>query len=147
MFHLPSGKRRLASFSVCSTFLPVESPHRNIKRWICVSTGKAGTPKAWLMTTEAVLCPTPGIASRSVKLSGTWPSCNSMIISERPLSALDFMGTKPQGRMIAAMSSMLMAAIACGVGASAKRIGVMVFTRASVHWADKTTATNRVNGS
>ena len=35
-----------------------------------VSTGKAGTPKAWAITTEAVLWPTPGRASSAAKSCG-----------------------------------------------------------------------------
>jgi hypothetical protein len=36
---------------------------------MCVSTGNAGTPKAWHMTTLAVLWPTPGSASSAAKLA------------------------------------------------------------------------------
>ena len=41
---------------------------------MCVSTGKAGCPKPWDITTLAVLCPTPGSISNSNKFSGTSPS-------------------------------------------------------------------------
>ncbi len=40
---------------------------------MCVSTGNAGTPKAWTIRTEAVLWPTPGSASKPSNVRGTSP--------------------------------------------------------------------------
>jgi hypothetical protein len=53
--HASSGKAALRSRSVRSTEEPSERPQRAARRWMCVSTGKAGMPKAWAMTTLAVL--------------------------------------------------------------------------------------------
>ena len=58
--------------------------------------------------------------------------------------AWDFRGESPQGRMISLIFSTGTCAISCGVEASAKSAGVTVFTRASVHCADSSTATKRV---
>ena len=67
------GKTALRSRSVRSTLVPLESPQRAASRWMWVSTGNAGTPKAWAMTTPAVLCPTPGRSSNASKEAGTSP--------------------------------------------------------------------------
>lgn len=61
--------------------------------------------------------------------------------------ARDFLGARPQGRMISSMVSIFRLTISCGVLASLKRVGVMVLTRASVHCADRRTAMRRVYGS
>ncbi len=47
----------------------------------------------------------------------------------------------PSERMMEATSSGEAAARAAGVGKAAKSAGVVLFTAASVHWADSTTAT------
>ena len=62
---------------------------------MCVSTGKAGTPNAWAMTTDAVLCPTPGSRSIASKEAGTCPSCSSSNMEESFLTALLFRGASP----------------------------------------------------
>src|SRR4028118_2047485 len=60
----------LRSRSVVSTFRPSDSPQRVARRWMWVSTGKAGMPNAWFETTDAVLCPTPGSSSSSARVRG-----------------------------------------------------------------------------
>ena len=67
LFHFFFGNNRFACFSVSWTLLPEDKPHRYIKRCTCVSTGNAGTPNAWDITTDAVLWPTPGKDSKSEK--------------------------------------------------------------------------------
>lgn len=112
-----------------------------------VSTGKAGVLKAWMRTTEAVLCPTPGRASRSCKVLGTWELCCETRILERLEMAEALRLERPQGLMIFCMTSMGRVAMDWGVSARAKRWGVTWLTRLSVHWAERRTEMRRVNGS
>ena len=90
---------------------------------MCVSTGNAGWPKAWLMITLAVLCPTPGKASRSAKLSGTCPACRST--SSRAIwdRACAFRGASPIGRMIDWMRATGSAGQRPRVGCQGKQLG------------------------
>jgi hypothetical protein len=88
-----------------------------------VSTGKAGRPKAWTITTLADLCPTPGRASNSSKVSGTAPPCLSTRTRDSPAIALDFWGARPQGRMISQISSAPSFVIFSGDLARAKSLG------------------------
>ncbi len=109
-----------------------------------VSTGKAGWPKAWAMTTLAVLWPTPGSDSSSSKLAGTWPPWRLAMISDRARMFLALAGASPHGRMTDSISRGDSRAMASGVRARANRSGATWFTRTSVHWADSTTAINSV---
>ena len=52
------------------------------------------------ITTEAVLCPTPGNLSKASMSCGTLPPCSSIKIFDNSEIALDFLGDKPHGRMI-----------------------------------------------
>ena len=146
-FHESSGKTFLRSRSTCSTDLPGLSFHRIARRWICVSTGNAGTPKAWAMTTEAVLWPTPGSSSSSSKVRGTSPACFVMISFARPTSALDFCGASPSCLIRFRTFSTGSAAIFAGVPATANKAGVTSLTFLSVHCAESTTATSKVKAS
>ena len=112
-----------------------------------VSTGKAGTPNAWDMTTLAVLCPTPGSSSSSAKVFGTDPPCFSTRSFDRPEIAFAFCGESPHGRMMLWMSATGTRAIFAGVSARANSSGVTSFTFRSVHWAESTTETRRVKAS
>src|SRR5690554_199486 len=114
---------------------------------MCVSTGKAGWPKACDITTEAVLWPTPGSSSKSLKLSGTLPLCFVVNIFDNPLIAFDLLGESPHGRIISLISSTSFSCISQGLSASSKKAGVTWFTLLSVHWADNNTATSKVYGS
>ena len=109
-----------------------------------VSTGKAGWPKAWFMTTEAVLWPTPGSFSSASKEGGTRPSCSRNKICESSWMARALRGARPHGRIIASMSATSNSTIASGVWARANRWGVTRLTRLSVHCADSKTATSNV---
>ncbi len=117
------------------------------KRWIWVSTGKAGWPKLWDMTTDAVLCPTPGNLSSASKDSGTIPLCSLIKIWLSPWMAFDFAGDKPQGLMISLISSTVNNTMSWGVSALAKSSGVILLTLSSVHWAESRTAINSVKAS
>ncbi len=112
-----------------------------------VSTGKAGWPNAWVITTLAVLWPTPGSASSAAKSAGTSPPCSRTSCPARPFRLRAFWGASPQVRMRFWISATGRGAIASGVAARANSAGVTRFTRSSVHWADSTTATSRVKGS
>jgi hypothetical protein len=63
---------------------------------------------------------------------------------ERDEAPLLFIGESPHGRMMSWISSTLSFTICCGVLALAKSKGVTSFTFLSVHWALRSTATNRV---
>src|SRR5947209_7218512 len=142
-----SGKTSFRSRSVCSTLLPLVSPQRAASRWTWVSTGKAARPNAWLSTTEAVLWPTPGSASRASSVRGTSPPCSAARIAERRLRFFALVSARPMRRISRLISSTGRAARAAGVGARAKRAGVTSLTSLSVVWAESTTATSSVNGS
>ncbi len=114
---------------------------------MCVSTGKVGYPKAWLMTTEAVLCPTPGSASSSGKVEGTCPPCRSSNRRESSASDRLFPGASPHCRISSRMALSPSAAIFAGSGATRKSAGVTSLTFLSVHCALSTTATSRVKAS
>lgn len=114
---------------------------------MCVSTGNAGTPKACVISTDAVLCPTPGNASSASRSAGTtppWRSTTSAAIARRCFA---FVGASPTSRMSAWISATSSAAIAAGVDARAKSAGVTWFTFLSVVCADSITAHKNVNGS
>ena len=143
-FQWASGKRNFKSFSVWTTFLPDVRRQRCASLWIWVSTGNEGTPNAWAITTLAVLCPTPGSFSSASWSLGTWPEWFSTKRRESSEMALDFLGDKPHGRMILRIWSTGTCCIFSGVSAKANKEGVMRFTRLSVHWADKRTATRSV---
>jgi len=142
--HSSSGKSAFRSRSVSTTLRPLDSPQRSAKRWMWVSTGKAGTPKACDITTLAVLCPTPGSASSSSKLLGTRPPCSSTSCCESAWMFFDFAGDSPQGRMMLRISGTRSFAIAAGWSARANSFGVTRFTRSSVHCAESTTAISSV---
>ena len=73
--------------------------HRCANRWMCVSTGNAGTPNACAITTLAVLCPTPGNSSNSSNVRGTAPLYFSTKIFDNPAIAFAFCGDNPHGRI------------------------------------------------
>ena len=101
-------------------------------------------PNACAITTLAVLCPTPGNASSSVKLAGTAPPWRSINNRDNSLIACAFRGANPQGRTIASISATVRRAIAAGVSANLNNAGVTRFTRLSVHCAESKTAINNV---
>ena len=145
-----SGNSPLRSRSVSATFVPDDSPQRAARRWMCVSTGNAGSPNACAITTLAVLCPTPGSASSSSKvarhLRPPWRSTRSCD------SAPDVLrlgaAQSPHGRMMRSISGDRERAPSPRASrARAKSGGVTSLTRTSVHCAESTTATRRVNGS
>src|SRR5690349_18519534 len=142
-----SGKSAFKSRSVRATLLPSDKPQRAASRWMCVSTGNAASPNAWDITTLAVLCPTPGRASRSSNVRGTRPPWRSTRSSDSPWSAFDFAGDSPQGLITSRMAGAPSFAISAGVLARANSFGVVKLTRLSVHCAESRTATSSVYGS
>ena len=118
--------------------------HRCASRWMCVSTGNAGTPKACAITTLAVLCPTPGSASNSANVRGTCPPCCATKIRDSSRIACAFRGASPHGRTIASISATVRRAIAAGLSASLNNAGVTRLTRLSVHCAESSTAMSNV---
>ena len=141
---MPARKESLRSRSVCSTLRPSVSRRRSARRWMCVSTGNAGSPKACAMTTEAVLCR----ARQRLELRITAPHPPAVPLHQQPRQA----GDRPRfrrGQSARTDRSSILATgtrlIASGVRARDHRRGVTWFTRASVHCADSgTPATSRV---
>src|SRR5690606_15365777 len=101
---------------------------------------------AWLITTEAVLCPTPGKASRPSKVLGNSPPCFSSRIRERFHILRLLVGDKPTFRMTDSIRSGVSFAMAAGVSAISKRVGVELFTDLSVVCAESKTAMHKVYG-
>ena len=96
------------------------------------------------MTTPAVLCPTPGNDSRSLRFCGTSP-LNSVSSLWASLSIfLAFVGANPQERICPKMVSTPSLLMSVGLSAAANSAGVTILTRASVHWADSNTAISNV---
>ncbi len=143
-FQCSRGNSRFKSVSVCSTFFPLVSFHRCASRWICVSTGNAGTPNACAITTLAVLWPTPGNSSSSANVLGTSPPWRSINSRDSSRIACAFLGARPHGRTIASISATVRRAIATGLSASLNSAGVTTFTRLSVHCAESSTAMSNV---
>ncbi len=114
---------------------------------MCVSTGKAGTPKACTSTTLAVLWPTPGSASSAPSSPGTRPPCSATMRFARAERLRAFCGASPQLRIRRSRVGTGRRASASALGARAKSAGVTWFTRASVHCAESTTETSSVKGS
>lgn len=146
LFHFSFGNSFFKSFSVCSTDLPFVSPQRVARRCMWVSTGKVGTPKACIIITEAVLCPTPGRLSRISISCGTSPEYLSIRILESAIIFFDLLFESPQGRIISRTLSTPKDNIFSGLSASLKSSGVTSFTRLSVHCADSRTAIKKVKG-
>src|SRR5208283_2702772 len=90
LFQRASGNSAFRSRSVSTTLRPRVSRQRLASRWMWVSTGNAGTPKACAMTTLAVLCPTPGSSSSSANVRGTAPPWRPAMILDRPEIAVAF---------------------------------------------------------
>ena len=80
-------------------------------------------------------------------VDGTFPSNPSRIWFAMMTRSLAFVRKKPVERMISSTSSTSAAAISTGVGYFSNSAGVTMFTRASVHWADRRTATSNWYGS
>ena len=110
-----------------------------------VSTGNAGCPNPCDITTLAVLWPTPGKLSRSLKLSGTFELNLSTIILDRLNIFKDFWGASTQDLIIISIYNEDIFKIFAGVLAFLKSSGVTWFTLSSVHWALNKTAINNSN--
>ncbi|MCY1247300.1 hypothetical protein D9M72_606190 [compost metagenome] len=90
-------------------------PVRLLTRKICVSTAMVGWRKAVLSTTLAVLRPTPGRASRSSRLSGTWLPCFSMRMRQVSMTFLALLLYRPMVLMYSDRPSTPRAYMASGV--------------------------------
>ena len=95
----------------------------------------------------ALLRPTPGRASSSSKVVGTWQSylSRSTRIQAEMSRALEW--PRPQGLTMASMSSGSAAARAATPGYLAKSSSTTTLTRASVHWAASRTLTSSCQAS
>ena len=79
-------------------------------------------------------------------LEGTSPPCRSTSACEAPMIERVFARKKPVVTMIGSMSAGLAAASARASGYFANRLGVTMFTRASVDCAERIVAINSSNG-
>ena len=70
-----------------------------------VSTGNAGWPNPWDITTLAVLWPTEGSSSSLLISSGTLPLYLSINIFDKFQIPFDFVGERPTGLIISLISS------------------------------------------
>src|SRR5690606_34617588 len=122
------------------------SPIRLATRKTWGATAMAGSSKATATTTLAVLRPTPLSRVSSACVRGTSPPKSSTSIRAVAASAFAFWLGYETERMYAKISSASAPAIASGVGKRSKRAGVTRFTRASVHCADRITATRSSKG-
>ena len=133
----------------CSAFTGsvwVVQPNRRASRPKWVSTVMPGRPKALPRTTFAVLRPTPGRSTRSLRRGGTSPPCRSTSAALSLSSESVLARKKPSGPMIFSRWSRSAAAIAAASGYAAKRVGRTALTRLSVVWAERTVTTRSSNG-
>ena len=111
------------------------------------STTPSAAPKAFPRTTFAVFLPTPGSFTRASMVRGTFPPCDRTISRDAPRIDFAFDRKKPVDRISSSRRSCVAEAIVLASGNSRKRAGVTMFTRASVHWAERIVATRSSNGS
>ncbi len=99
------GKRRQRSASTFSGVVALERPRRRATRKMCVSTARAGTPKALASTTLAVFWPTPGRAPRASGSEGTRPPCRATRAWPSPMRFFALLRKKPVDLMRFSSSS------------------------------------------
>ena len=108
-------------------------------QWVSATT----TPGVWNTSPKirlAVLRPTPGSATSSSMVPGTFPPCWDRSIWAHSTRSRLLARKNPQEWMYSPTSSTSAWAKASRVGKRAKRAGVTWLTRSSVHWADSRTA-------
>ena len=135
--------------SPCSTASgvePVASCSRLAMRKTCVSTAMAGWWKATLMTTLAVLRPTPGSLWSASKSSGTSPPNSVQSIWQVARMFFALLRKSPQSRISFSSAGSPIATMSSGDLTLAKRRFVVTLTRLSVHCAERMTAIRSSNG-
>ena len=139
----PSGRARCARRS-CRR----DSPQRAASRWMCVSTGNAGTPNAWAITTLAVLWPTPASASRNSQSARHLAAGVDDLVRPRFQMFLALVGREPDLADDGEDPSRGRARPSAPASSAWRTArGVTWLTFLSVVCADSTTATSSVNGS
>src|SRR5699024_1621321 len=124
------------------TVFPEAKRVRFETRKMCVSTAMVGWPKAVFNTTLAVLRPTPGSASKSLRLSGTWLLCLSIKILQVLITFSALVLNKQMLLVYSFRLSTTRVEMAAGVLATGNSLSVALFTPTSVACADKITAIN-----
>ena len=84
-----------------------------------VSTGNAGTPNAWAITTLAVLCPTPASDSRNSQSGITSPPASTIWLAAIQMF-FALVGASPTSRITPWIASGPSATICSGVDADAR---------------------------
>ena len=135
------------SFSVCSTLFPVLNPHRYANLWICVSTGKAGTPNHCVSWQRRQFYDQRPARLQRFECVGYFTVVLFNQNFRQTCDSLRFHRRKAAGFNDLAISSTESFIISNGLSASLKARGVVLFTRTSVHCADSNTAINNVYAS
>ncbi len=110
------------------------------------TTTPSGAFQTFPRTTFAVLRPTPGSAWSSAIVRGTSPPCFSTSALAIPRRDLAFALKKPVERMTSSRAPGGAAASDAASGKRLKTSGVTMFTRASVHCAERIVATRSSSG-
>ena len=144
--HLFWGMFFISSFSTSRTVFPFARPIRRDTRKTCVSTAIAGILKALLITTLAVLRPTPGSVINSASCSGTlpWYSVNNWW--QVSMIFLAFVLASPQVFILSSRPASPNDKISSGVLWFLNKSPVTIFTLTSVHCAERMVAISNSKG-
>src|SRR5690554_1466939 len=118
------------------------SPMRLATRKTWVSTGMAGWSNATARITLAVLRPTPGMESNESISEGTSLLNSDTSFFAIPTRFFALLLGYEQDLMYSYTASGVETAIISGTGNASNRAGVIMFTRLSVHCAERITATS-----
>ena len=132
--HSGFGMTRIRSCSARTASKCRVRPSRRAMRptWVSTTTPSA-RPNAQPSTTLAVLRPTPGKRMSSASVCGTFPACCSTSALQQPRIFFALARKNPVLWITASISSVLLAAMAAGVGQRSNRWPVTMLTRLSVH--------------
>ena len=131
---------RSCSSTLPGSLVPSVRPSRPVMRmqWVSATT----TPGVWYTSPRirlAVLRPTPGSLSSSSMVSGTLPPYSSTSMRAAATMSRALARKKPVERIYSSTSVTSASARDSRVGKRAKRAGVTMLTRSSVHWAARRT--------
>ena len=139
--HWSAGSILFKSRSILSGLVLRVSLKRLARRLQWVSTIIPGKPKACPSITFAVFRPTPANVTNSSIVAGIWPWNFSTSWRAQVVSDFAFARNRPKVRIRLSISSVGDCANSAAVGKRRKSSGVTLFTAASVHCAERMTAT------